>query len=133
MSHEQSIFERVFGEGIGMRTQLLACDFAQHVLPVFEAARPGDNLPRAAIEAKRSWLRDEISWDELTQAAYLASKSVAGAFDPAVRAAAQATVHLAVDLSLTCIYSVGQWAVYAAGEDESKWQEERLHELMEEI
>src|SRR3990167_9119544 len=37
-----------------------AADCAEHVLPIFEAARPGDGRPRAAIEAVRAYHRGKI-------------------------------------------------------------------------
>lgn len=46
----------------------LACRFAERVLPLFEAAHPHDSRPRAVIEAKRAWLRGEISDAELAAA-----------------------------------------------------------------
>ena len=48
---------------------LLACDYAEHVLPIFENRYPGNHHPRAAIEARRAWVREEISDKELKRAA----------------------------------------------------------------
>ena len=38
---------------------LLACDFAESVLPIFEKKYPEDNRPRRAIEVKRLWIDEE--------------------------------------------------------------------------
>ena len=46
----------------------LACRLAEEVLPIFERAYPNDNRPRLAIEAKRKWLKGEITDDELAAA-----------------------------------------------------------------
>ena len=37
------------------RLALWAAECAEHVLPLFEAQRPHDRRPRAAIEAARAW------------------------------------------------------------------------------
>jgi hypothetical protein len=37
-----------------------AADCAEHVLPLFEAARPDDDRPRLALEALRAWVRREL-------------------------------------------------------------------------
>ena len=40
--------------------RLMAADFAESVLPIFEKERPNDDRPRAAIEAARAFARGEI-------------------------------------------------------------------------
>ena len=44
------------------RLAIWAADCAEHVLPIFEQARPGDDRPRRAIELGRAWARGEIPW-----------------------------------------------------------------------
>lgn len=39
---------------------LWAATCAEHVLPLFEAARPDDPRPRVAIEHARAWVRGEV-------------------------------------------------------------------------
>jgi len=46
----------------------LACDFAETALPAFERLFPTDTAPRLAVEAKRAWIRGEISDEELIAA-----------------------------------------------------------------
>ncbi len=58
----------------------LACRFAEAVLPIYERMHPGDNRPRAAITAKRAWLRGEIT-DEQLQAARAAAWAAAWAME----------------------------------------------------
>ena len=57
-------------------TRLLACDFAEHVLPIFEAKRPDDLRPRQAIEVSRRFARVQADRDELI-AAYAAADAAA--------------------------------------------------------
>ena len=45
-----------------------ALDCAELVLPIFEKEYPNDALPRAAIEAGRAYLREEITREELGKA-----------------------------------------------------------------
>ena len=40
--------------------RLIAADFAERVLPLFEAEYPDDDRPRKAIEAARAYARGEI-------------------------------------------------------------------------
>src|SRR5579863_4858593 len=40
---------------------LWAAACAEHVLPLFESAHPGDQRPRQAIEHARAWVRGETS------------------------------------------------------------------------
>lgn len=41
------------------KLHLLACDFAERVLPIFEKEYPEDNRPKRAIEVKRLWIEEE--------------------------------------------------------------------------
>ena len=42
------------------RLAVWAADCAEHVLDLFERARPGDDRPRRAIELGRAWARGEV-------------------------------------------------------------------------
>jgi hypothetical protein len=57
-----------------------ACDFAEEVLPIFEAKYPNDNRPCKAIAAARAWARGEGSEEELRAAADAAAASYAAAY-----------------------------------------------------
>jgi hypothetical protein len=48
--------------------RLLACDFAEHVLPIYEAAHPGDMRPRLAIEVARRYAIGEATAEDLEAA-----------------------------------------------------------------
>src|SRR6188768_1985472 len=77
-----------------------AADCAQHVLHLFQGARPGDDRPRRAIELARAWARGEASMTEARSAgghANAAARELSGAARHAAFAAGQAGVvaHLA--------------------------------------
>ena len=57
------------GELTEPQAHALGCDFAEHVLPVWEERYPGDDRPRAAIETKRRWLAGQASDEERRAAA----------------------------------------------------------------
>ncbi len=57
---------------------LLACDYAESALCYFESEFPDDKRPRNAVEAKRKWVRGEIT-DAAYAAAYAASRTAAAA------------------------------------------------------
>lgn len=70
-----------------------AADCAEHVLYLFEAARPADARPRKAIELARAWARGEIRMSEARAAAGAANdaaRDLAGAARHAAHAAGQA-------------------------------------------
>src|SRR5690606_15674642 len=48
--------------------RLMACDFAEAVLPIVERERPDDRRPRAAIETARRFVSGECSADDLAAA-----------------------------------------------------------------
>jgi len=88
-------------------TRLLACDFAEHVLPIFEARRPNDQRPRKAIEVARRFARGQADRDEL-----IAARKGAAAAYAAYAAAAYAA------------YAAAAYAAYAAAArlNERQWQ-----------
>ena len=91
----------------------LACDYAEHVLHIYEAAYPGDERPRDAIAMRRAWLRGEAD-DVALAAAWSAARAAADAAGGAAWDAAWAA----------------RDAADAAGGAESLWQiEHTLAEL----
>ena len=46
---------------------LWAASCAEHVLDLFESARPGDPRPREAIEHGRAWVRGEVKMTRAQQ------------------------------------------------------------------
>jgi len=104
--------------------RLLACDYAEHVLPIFETQYPDDDRPRKAIAVSRRYARGEATEAELTAArtaAWNAPEAELTAAWSASRAAAWAASWAAA--------WAASWA--AARDAERQWQEARLRELLE--
>jgi len=75
------------------RLAVWASACAEHVLHLFEDARPGDDRPRRAVELGRAWARGEITMGDAREAAFAAhaaAREVTGAANKAARAAGQA-------------------------------------------
>ncbi|WP_210648871.1 putative immunity protein [Nocardioides sp. SYSU D00065] len=117
---------------------LWAAECAEHVLGLFEAARPGDRRPREAIEAARAWTRGEAAMMH-TRAmgghAMGAARDLRGAPRFAAYAAGQAAVvaHVAEhDLGAAAYAIKAAVAAAPAGEEEPvrlaelRWQRDRL-------
>src|ERR671938_264723 len=72
---------------------LWAATCAEHVLPLFEAARPADPRPRHAIDQVRAWVRGEVTMTQSRTAAghaMGAARDLRGAARHAAYAAGQA-------------------------------------------
>ena len=121
---------------------LWAADCAEHVLPLFEAAQPGDARPRQAIELARAWVRGEITMSQARTAAghaQAAARDLSGAARHAAYAAGQAAAvaHVAAHELGAAAYAIK--AVRAAAPDgeeenagrlECQWQREQLPEAI---
>jgi hypothetical protein len=59
--------------------RLMACDYAEAVLPSVEEKYPNDGRPRAAIEAARKFVRGEITVDEMHASSAACAAWAAGA------------------------------------------------------
>ena len=117
---------------------LWAADCAQHVLHLFEEARPADDRPRRAIELGRAWARGEVTWWEArTAAGYAnaAARDVAGAAREAAHAAGQAAAvgHVAAHELGAAAYAIRAARAAAAqdkreeaGRLECLWQRAQL-------
>lgn len=120
------------------RLALWAAGCAEHVLPLFEQARPGDQRPRQAIEQARAWTRGEITMMQAREAAFAAHAAARGT-DGAAKEAARAAGH-AVAVAHTADHELGG-AAYAiravraavaedkrdaAGRRECRWRRARL-------
>lgn len=86
---------------------LFAADCAEMVLPVFEAAQPGDDRPRRAIEATRRYALGSATAEELVAAREAADDASNGALSTAAGDAAAAAV---VSDALAAVMSAA-WAV----------------------
>ncbi len=85
--------------------RLLACDYAEHVLHIYEAKYPDDQRPRRAIEVARRYAMGDASRTELA-----AAWSAAGSAGSAAWSAA--------------------WSAASAASAERAWQEQRLREAL---
>lgn len=115
-----------------------AADCAEHVLPLFEAARPDDDRPRRAIALARAWVRGEVTMTESRTAAGHANgaaRDLEGAPRRAAYAAAQAAAvaHVAAHELGAAAYAIRAVQAAArpeeaaeAGREECRWQRERL-------
>jgi hypothetical protein len=75
---------------------LWAADCAEHVLHLFESARPSDNRPRRAIELTRAWTRGEITMRQAHSTAFTANAAAKDLPDAARYAALAAGQAVAV-------------------------------------
>jgi hypothetical protein len=124
---------------------LWAASCAEHVLDLFEAVRPDDPRPRAAIEQARTWARGEVPMMQTRAAgghAMAAARDLSGAARHAAYAAGQAAVvaHVAAHELGAAAYAikaaraaapVGQEA--SAGRRECQWQRDQLPEQVREL
>jgi hypothetical protein len=115
-----------------------AADCAQHVLHLFEQARPGDDRPRRAIELARAWARGEITMTQARTAAFAAHAAAREAFGAAKEAArsaghAVAVAHMASHELGAAAYAIRAVRAAAldgraeeAGRLECEWQRAQL-------
>ena len=120
------------------RLAVWAADCAEHVLPLFEAARPGDDRPRHAISLGRAWARGEVTWQVAREAAghaHGAARDLRGAARHTAYAAGQAAAvgHVAAHELGAAAYAIRAVQAAAAkgeGEDagraECRWQRAQL-------
>lgn len=115
-----------------------AADCAEHVVPLFVAARPDDSRPHDAIEHARAWARGEVGMMAARAAgghAMGAARDLRGAPRYAAYAAGQAACvgHVAAHDLGAAAYAVkavraaaGRGEEEAAGRAEARWQRDRL-------
>jgi hypothetical protein len=118
---------------------------AEHVLYLFEAARPADLRPRYAIEQARAWVRSETTMS-LCRAtgghAMAAARELSGAARYAGYAAGQAAVvaHVAAHELGAAAYAIKAARATARGDEserygqlECRWQREQLPDAIREL
>ena len=122
-----------------------AATCAEHVLHLFESARPSDPRPRHAIAQARAWVRGEIKMSQSREAAghaNAAARDLGGAPRFAAYAAAQAAAvaHVAAHELGAAAYAIkAVRAAAAQGEDqtsgrlECRWQREQLPDAIREL
>jgi thymidine phosphorylase len=121
---------------------LWAASCAEHVLHLFESARPEDPRPRQAIEHARAWARGEVKMTEARAAgghAMGAARTLSGAARHAAYAAGQAGVvaHVAAHELGAAAYAIKAARAAApdgeadeAGRLECGWQRDQLPEAI---
>jgi hypothetical protein len=124
---------------------LWAAACAEHVLGLFEAARPGDPRPRLAIEHARAWARGESPMMRTRAAggqAMGAARDLRGAARHAAYAAGQAAVvaHVAAhDLGAAAYAIKAAGAAAPDGQEgdarrrECRWQRDQLPEPVRQL
>ncbi len=124
---------------------LWAADCAEHVLPLFEQALPGDDRPCRAIGQARAWARGETSWTEARKDAFdanAAAREVSGAARDAAHAAGQAAAvgHVAAHELGAAAYAIRAVRAAAsenerdeAGRRECRWQRAQLPDRIREL
>ncbi len=117
---------------------LWAAECAEHVLHHFEAAAPGDDRPRRAIEMTRAWVRGEVKMTEAHDFAFVANaagRNLEGAAKFAALASGQAVAvaHVAAHDLGAAAYAIRAARAAAreaeadgAGRRERDWQRSRL-------
>jgi thymidine phosphorylase len=124
---------------------LWAASCAEHVLHLFESARPEDPRPRQAIEHARAWARGEVKMTEARAAgghAMGAARELRGAARHAAYAAGQAGVvaHVAAHDLGAAAYAIKavraaapDGEAEAAGQLECRWQRDQLPNAIREL
>src|SRR5512142_498995 len=122
---------------------LWAAACAEHVLVLFESARPEDTRPRQAIEQVRAWVRGEVTMTQARAAggyAMAAARDLRGAARHAAYAAGQAAVvaHVAAHELGAAAYAIKAARAAAseseaAGRRECRWQRDQLPEAIREL
>jgi hypothetical protein len=124
---------------------LWAASCAEHVLDLFESARPDDPRPRQAIEHSRAWARGEVKMTQARTAAghaMAAARDLRGAARHAAYAAGQAgaVAHVAAHELGAAAYAIKAARAGApegegehAGRLECRWQRDQLPEAIREL
>jgi len=115
--------------------RLLACDYAEHVLHIFEGKYPDDKRPRTAIETARLYANGQATKEDLEKAQSAAYAARAARAARAAYAAARAARAAGTDAAAACAYAAAAAdadaaAVVAVVVAERKYQTEKLRELL---
>ncbi|MGS0684975.1 putative immunity protein [Nakamurella sp. GG22] len=123
---------------------LWAATCAEHVLHLFESARPADPRPRQAIEHARAWVRGEVTMTQARAAgghAMGAARDLRGAERHAAYAAGQAgaVAHVAAHelgaaaYAIKAVRAAADGDVEPAGRRECHWQRDQLPVAIREL
>jgi len=124
---------------------LWAASCAEHVLDLFESARPLDPRPRQAIERVRAWVRREVTMTQARNSAghaNAAARDLSGAARHAAYAAGQAAAvaHVAAHELGAAAYAIKAARASApegkgeiAGRLECRWQRDQLPDAIRDL
>ena len=124
---------------------LWAASCAEHMLHLFESAKPSDLRPRHAIEQSRAWARGEITMSQARTAAghaMAAARDLRGAARHAAYAAGQAAAvaHVAAHELGAAAYAIKAARAAAPAGDgertgwrECRWQRDQLPEAIRDL
>ncbi len=124
---------------------LWAATCAEHVLDLFESARPEDPRPRQAIEHARAWVRGDVTMMQARAAgghAMGAARDLRGPARHAAYAAGQAgaVAHVAAHELGAAAYAIRAVRAAApageavrAGQRECQWQRDQLPDAVREL
>ena len=124
---------------------LWAASCAEHVLDLFESARPRDRRPRRAIAQVRAWVRREVTMTQARNSAghaNAAARDLSGAARHAAYAAGQAAAvaHVAAHELGAAAYAIKAARAAApqgnsdiAGRLERRWQQDQLPDAIREL
>lgn len=112
--------------------RLLACDYAEHVLPLWERVYPSDLRPRQVIETARRFVNGVATREELRFAADAAAVAAYAATEAAYAAAADAAHAAAADAAdaTDAAHAAAADNSIRGHEVERAWQTERLCEIL---
>ena len=100
---------------------------AERVLPLFEAAVPGDERPRKAIEAARSWARGDLKMTDARKIAFAAHAAARETNNESACLAARAAGHAAATAHVSKHSShAAAYAIKAIAEQCSERKHEKL-------
>ncbi|NDJ52276.1 MAG: hypothetical protein GYB68_04215 [Chloroflexi bacterium] len=120
----------------------LACDFAEHVVPLYEKAFGEKRKLMAAIEAARAFALGKGTQSELLAASFDAVEHIAGIsggkIDNAAGYAAVAASRVTGAATAASTWSTASWAASAwtsleSQDDERDWQREQASKLLKRI
>ena len=124
---------------------LWAAACAEHILHLFESAKPSDWRPRHAIEQAQAWTRGEITMSQARAAgghAMAAARDLSGAARHAAYAAGQAAVvaHVAAHELGAAAYAIKAARAAApegegenTGRRECRWQRDQLPDAIRDL
>lgn len=120
----------------------LACDFAEHVLHIYEKVYPNDDRPRKAIETARLYADGKVTGSTATvvsaaeSATWAAAESAAVSAESAVVSAVVSATWSATRSAWAAVWSAAWSAESTTGSvawsAEEEWQKQRFIDYMEE-